>query len=54
VRVGNVRATVANVEKGGGRQLNPLSPRAWGEEAAWFADPDGNVIAVAQQQPAEN
>lgn len=32
----------------GGRPLSPLQPRSWGEEAAWFADPDGNVIAVAQ------
>jgi hypothetical protein len=24
------------------------SPRPWGENAAWFADPDDNVVAVAQ------
>lgn len=47
VRVGDVRAAVAKLEQAGGRPLSPLSRRAWGEEAAWFADPDGNVIAVA-------
>jgi catechol 2,3-dioxygenase-like lactoylglutathione lyase family enzyme len=48
VRVDDVRATIANVEEAGGRPLSALSARAWGEEAAWFADPDGNVVAVAQ------
>lgn len=47
VRVDDVRAAVAALERAGGRPLSPLSRRAWGEEAAWFADPDGNVIAVA-------
>jgi predicted enzyme related to lactoylglutathione lyase len=48
VRVDDVRATIANVEEAGGRPLSALAARAWGEEAAWFADPDGNVVAVAQ------
>jgi predicted enzyme related to lactoylglutathione lyase len=41
-------ATVAALEEAGGRPLSPLAKRDWGEEAAWFADPDGNVVAVAQ------
>jgi predicted enzyme related to lactoylglutathione lyase len=48
VRVEDVRATVAALEEAGGRLLSPLATREWGEEAAWFADPDGNVLAVAQ------
>jgi catechol 2,3-dioxygenase-like lactoylglutathione lyase family enzyme len=48
VRVEDVRATVAALEEAGGRPLSPLAARDWGEEAAWFADPDGNVVAVAQ------
>jgi uncharacterized protein len=47
VRVNDVEAAVARLEAAGGRVLSPLSPRQWGETAAWFADPDGNVIAVA-------
>jgi predicted enzyme related to lactoylglutathione lyase len=41
-------ATVAALEEAGGRPISPLAARDWGEEAAWFADPDGNVVAVAQ------
>jgi hypothetical protein len=28
--------------------LSPLADHTWGERAAWFADPDGNVVAVAE------
>lgn len=47
-RVDDVDATVARLEASGGRLLSALAQRDWGEVAAWFADPDGNVIAVAQ------
>ena len=26
----------------------PAAPRDWGDEAAYFADPDGNVLVVAR------
>jgi predicted enzyme related to lactoylglutathione lyase len=48
VRVPDVRTTMARLDEAGARRLAPLAPRSWGEEAAWFADPDGNVVAVAQ------
>jgi catechol 2,3-dioxygenase-like lactoylglutathione lyase family enzyme len=48
VRVPDVRDTIGRLEQAGARPLAPLAPRVWGEEAAWFADPDGNVVAVAQ------
>ena len=48
VRVADVREAIAKLEEAGARPLSPLAPRSWGEEAAWFADPDGNVVAVAQ------
>ena len=48
VRVEDVEATAARIEEAGGRPLSPLLARPWGERAAWFADPDGNVVAVAQ------
>jgi uncharacterized protein len=50
-RVDDVAATAARIEAAGGRPLSPLRPRAWGETAAWFADPDGNVVAVAGTSP---
>jgi catechol 2,3-dioxygenase-like lactoylglutathione lyase family enzyme len=48
VRVEDADAAVSRLEEAGGRPLSALAPRSWGHEAAWFADPDGNVIAVAQ------
>jgi hypothetical protein len=27
----------------------PRAERGWGDEAAYFADPDGNVVAVARR-----
>ncbi len=51
VRVEDVEQTVGTIEASGGRTLSALANRAWGERAAWYADPDGNVIAVAQRVP---
>jgi catechol 2,3-dioxygenase-like lactoylglutathione lyase family enzyme len=53
VRVPDAQATVVKMGAAGARELAPLAGRSWGEEAAWFADPDGNVVAVAQALPAE-
>lgn len=39
---------IARLDKSGARKLSPLSLREWGDEAAYFADPDGNVIVVAR------
>lgn len=41
-------AAVVRAQAAGGRVLSPLSPRAWGETVAYVADPDGNVVALAQ------
>jgi len=48
VRVDDVESTVARLEEAGARPLSPLVDRSWGERAAWFADPDRNLVAVAQ------
>ena len=48
VRVPDVHEAIAKLDAAGARPLSPLASRSWGEEAAWFADPDGNVVAVAQ------
>lgn len=32
----------------GARELSPLSPRDWGEAAAYSQDPDGHVLAFAR------
>jgi catechol 2,3-dioxygenase-like lactoylglutathione lyase family enzyme len=47
VRVEDVEETTHRMAGAGFRPLSPLKRRDWGEDAAWFADPDGNVVAVA-------
>jgi catechol 2,3-dioxygenase-like lactoylglutathione lyase family enzyme len=54
LRVDDVDATVDAITAAGGRPLSALADRAWGERAAWFADPDRNVIAVAQRVPTND
>jgi predicted enzyme related to lactoylglutathione lyase len=49
VRVEDLDETIERLERAGGRKLSPRSKRGWGEEAAYFADPDGNVVAVARR-----
>lgn len=45
---GDVEAAVARVKAAGARVLDEMAPRPWGDEAAYFADPDGHVIVVAR------
>lgn len=47
-RVPDLDATVARLREAGARALSPAADRPWGERVAYFADPDGNVVAVAQ------
>lgn len=50
VRVDDVETACDRLRSAGARSLSDLRQRDWGESAAWFADPDGHVVAVAQQQ----
>jgi predicted enzyme related to lactoylglutathione lyase len=47
----DLAAAVERVRRAGGRALSPASARPWGEDVAYFADPDGNVIALAAPSP---
>jgi lactoylglutathione lyase len=49
VRVDDVAPVIGRLEELGARRLAPLAAREWGEEAAYYADPDGNVVAVARR-----
>jgi lactoylglutathione lyase len=40
--------TIERVSRAGGRLLSPLARRDWGDDAAYFADPDGHVVVVAR------
>lgn len=42
---------VRRLHAAGARALSPLAPRDWGEEAAYFADHDGNVLVLARPLP---
>jgi predicted enzyme related to lactoylglutathione lyase len=43
-------ATMERLRQAGAQLLSPLSLRPWGDEAAYFADADGNVLVVARPQ----
>lgn len=49
VHVDDIDAAVERLHDAGARPLSPRRPREWGDEAAYFADPDGNVVAVARR-----
>lgn len=41
-------AAIERARAAGARQLSPLGPRSWGDEAAYFSDPEGNVVVLAR------
>jgi catechol 2,3-dioxygenase-like lactoylglutathione lyase family enzyme len=47
-RTDDVPSLIDRLEAAGARLLNRLTLRDWGDEAAYFADPDGNVLVVAR------
>jgi catechol 2,3-dioxygenase-like lactoylglutathione lyase family enzyme len=49
VRVDDVREAEKRLRAAGAKSLSPRSERGWGDEAAYFADPDGNVVAVGRR-----
>ena len=38
---------VTRITAAGARELSALARRDWGDDAAYFADPEGNVLVVA-------
>jgi predicted enzyme related to lactoylglutathione lyase len=42
-------AAIERLEAAGARVLSPRADRPWGDEAAYFADPDGHVVVVARR-----
>lgn len=49
--VEELEAAIDRLRRAGARELSPLSPRDWGDEAAYFADPEGNVVVLARPLP---
>jgi len=48
LQAGDLEAAVAGLEVAGARCLSPAAVRDWGDEVAYFADPEGHVLAVAR------
>lgn len=48
LHVADLDAAVARCEAAGATPLSARAVRGWGDEAAYFADPDGNVVVVAR------
>ena len=47
----NLEDVIGRLTAAGARELAPLTPKDWGDEVAYFADLDGNVLAVARPIP---
>ncbi len=45
----DLEGVIERLRAAGARELSPLAPRDWGDEAAYYADFDGVVIAVARK-----
>lgn len=46
--VDDIADALARLQAAGARLLSALAVRDWGDEAAYFADPEGNVLVVAR------
>ena len=44
----DIDAAIGRLTASGSRPLSPRALRSWGDEVAYFADPDGNVLALAR------
>jgi catechol 2,3-dioxygenase-like lactoylglutathione lyase family enzyme len=47
--VDDLGSACARVLDAGGEQVSPPATRPWGDRAAYFLDPDGHVLAVAER-----
>ena len=46
--VEDIQQVAIRLIEAGARLLSTSAPRDWGDEVAYFSDPDGNVIALAR------
>lgn len=46
--VDDLDATISRLSAAGAPCRSALAPRPWGDTAAYFEDPDGNVVVVAR------
>lgn len=48
LRCEDLDAVIGRLDSLDARELRPRTLKDWGEEVAYYADPEGNVLAVAQ------
>lgn len=48
LRADDPEAAGRRLRDAGAKLLSPLAPRDWGDEAAYYADPDGNVLVISR------
>jgi predicted enzyme related to lactoylglutathione lyase len=48
-RVDDLEEAIGRLEAAGAHCLSERAPRGWGDEAAYYADPDGNVLVMARR-----
>lgn len=51
LRVDDLEAAVERAQLAGLTVISPATDRDWGDRVAYFADPDGHVIALAEPLP---
>ena len=51
LRCDDLDATIARLHALDARELRPKTLKPWGDHVAYFADPEGNVLAVAEIAP---
>jgi uncharacterized protein len=51
--VGDAGAYHRRAVEAGARDVSPLAPRDWGHRVAYSLDPDGHVVAFAEQPAGE-
>jgi len=54
LRCDDLDAAIARLEAAGATCLAERAAKPWGDEAAYFADPDQNVIVLARPLPANS
>ena len=52
LRADDLDAAGRRIEAAGARRLSARAPRPWGDEAAYYADPDGYVLVLSRPVPS--
>ncbi len=54
LRCENLEEATLRLQSAGARELRPRTRKDWGDDVAYFADPEGNVIALAKRMTSDD